>query len=207
MCTVLICVLLPDNKVHEAGMGPTWGRQDPGGPHVGPMNFAIRAGINLTIAVQAMLIAFYVHRITILLTSSIRLPWCYVQNHLLSLGWLCYWHVRYLRWDAGATVMKIYDGSESIQRPGSNVTGNPNIYLWSLATSLTTQLRMDVSLLISLSKTAVFSVCLYGDALMMMSEMIQIKSDQCVPSISYIYVINLLILHAQYTNYAHSHKL
>ena len=23
-------------------MGPTWGRQDPGGPHVGPMNLAIR---------------------------------------------------------------------------------------------------------------------------------------------------------------------
>ena len=22
-------------------MGPVWGRQDPGGPHVGPMNFAI----------------------------------------------------------------------------------------------------------------------------------------------------------------------
>ena len=26
----------PDNKVHEAYMGPIWGRQDPGGPHVGP---------------------------------------------------------------------------------------------------------------------------------------------------------------------------
>ena len=26
----------PDSKVHEACMGPTWGRQDPGGPHVGP---------------------------------------------------------------------------------------------------------------------------------------------------------------------------
>ena len=25
----------PDSKVHEANMGPTWGRQDPGGPHVG----------------------------------------------------------------------------------------------------------------------------------------------------------------------------
>ena len=24
-------------------MGPIWGRQDPGGPHVGPMNFAIWA--------------------------------------------------------------------------------------------------------------------------------------------------------------------
>ena len=31
----------PDNKVDGANMGPTWGRQDPGGPHVGPMNFAI----------------------------------------------------------------------------------------------------------------------------------------------------------------------
>ena len=26
-------------------MGPIWGRQDPGGPNVGPMNFAIWDGI------------------------------------------------------------------------------------------------------------------------------------------------------------------
>ena len=31
----------PDSKVHGANMGPIWGRQDPGGPHVGPVNFAI----------------------------------------------------------------------------------------------------------------------------------------------------------------------
>ena len=31
----------PDSKVHGANMGAIWGRQDPGGPHVGPMNFAI----------------------------------------------------------------------------------------------------------------------------------------------------------------------
>ena len=31
----------PDSKVHGVNMGPIWGRQDPGGPHVGPMNFAI----------------------------------------------------------------------------------------------------------------------------------------------------------------------
>ena len=30
----------PDSNVHEANMGPIWGRQDPGGPHVGPRNFA-----------------------------------------------------------------------------------------------------------------------------------------------------------------------
>ena len=33
----------PDSKVHGANMGPIWGRQDPGGPHVGPMNFVIWA--------------------------------------------------------------------------------------------------------------------------------------------------------------------
>ena len=30
-----------DSKVRGANMGPIWGRQDPGGPHVGPMNFAV----------------------------------------------------------------------------------------------------------------------------------------------------------------------
>ena len=30
-----------NSKVHVANMGPIWGRQDPDGPHVGPMNFAI----------------------------------------------------------------------------------------------------------------------------------------------------------------------
>ena len=35
----------PDSKVHGAYMGPTRGRQDPGGSHVGPMNLAIRGGV------------------------------------------------------------------------------------------------------------------------------------------------------------------
>ena len=30
-----------DTKVHGANMGPIWGRQDPDGRHVGPMNLAI----------------------------------------------------------------------------------------------------------------------------------------------------------------------
>ena len=32
---------IPDSKVHGANMGPIWSRRDPGGHHVGPMNFAI----------------------------------------------------------------------------------------------------------------------------------------------------------------------
>ena len=31
----------PDSKVHGANMGSIWVRQDPGGPHVGPVNLAI----------------------------------------------------------------------------------------------------------------------------------------------------------------------
>ena len=33
-----------DSKVHGAKMGPISGQQDPGGPHVGPMNFVIWVG-------------------------------------------------------------------------------------------------------------------------------------------------------------------
>ena len=32
----------PDNKVHGANMGPTWVLSTPVGPHVGPMDIAIR---------------------------------------------------------------------------------------------------------------------------------------------------------------------
>ena len=42
----------PDSEVHGAYMEPTWGRQDPSGPHVGPMNFAIRD--SLFVLVNAM---------------------------------------------------------------------------------------------------------------------------------------------------------
>ena len=35
----------PDSKVHEANMAPTWVLSAPDGPHVGPMNLAMREGI------------------------------------------------------------------------------------------------------------------------------------------------------------------
>ena len=48
---VTICVGEPGHhpysKDHEANMGPIWGRQDPGGPHAGPMTFAIWALIQV----------------------------------------------------------------------------------------------------------------------------------------------------------------
>ena len=38
---ILLMYEIPDSKVHGANMGPICGRQDPGGPHVGHMNFVI----------------------------------------------------------------------------------------------------------------------------------------------------------------------
>ena len=38
-------IIHPDSIVHGAYMGPIWGRQDPVGPHVGPMILVIWAGV------------------------------------------------------------------------------------------------------------------------------------------------------------------
>ena len=35
---------IPNSKVHWANVAPIWDRQDPGGPHVAPMNFTIWYG-------------------------------------------------------------------------------------------------------------------------------------------------------------------
>ena len=41
----------PNSKVHRAYMGPTWGRQDPGGPHVGPMSLVIWQNVLMAVIV------------------------------------------------------------------------------------------------------------------------------------------------------------
>ena len=39
--TIVVGNVYPDSKVHGANMGSIWGRQDPGAPHVGPINIVI----------------------------------------------------------------------------------------------------------------------------------------------------------------------
>ena len=48
----------PDSKVHGANMGPIWGRQDPGGPHVGPMNFAVREWLPLAAVMSSVVFEY-----------------------------------------------------------------------------------------------------------------------------------------------------
>ena len=45
---------IPDSKVDGANMGPMGDRQDPGGPHVGPINFTIWDCILLDIVITAL---------------------------------------------------------------------------------------------------------------------------------------------------------
>ena len=63
---------IPDNKVYGANMGPIWGRQDPGGPHVGPMKLAIW---DLSMLIHVHLMPMKQHWI----------PW--ISNHMPSIVW------------------------------------------------------------------------------------------------------------------------
>ena len=38
VASMAMVLTYPDTMVRGANMGPIWGRQDPGGPHVGPTN-------------------------------------------------------------------------------------------------------------------------------------------------------------------------
>ena len=47
------------SKTHGANMGPIWGREDPGGPHVGPVDFVIWDSITcITIFICRLMIIF-----------------------------------------------------------------------------------------------------------------------------------------------------
>ena len=54
-------------------MGPIWGRQDPGGPHVGPMNFAIWADANFVVPISDVFLQVYSKCLT-LMSSELNGP-------------------------------------------------------------------------------------------------------------------------------------
>ena len=61
ICTAIMLLLhynkifaFPDSKVHRANMGPTWVLSAPDGPHVGPMNLAIRVLIIMAISTSVL---------------------------------------------------------------------------------------------------------------------------------------------------------
>ena len=75
--------LLPDSKAHGANMGPIWGRQAPGGPHVDPMNLAIWA-VSQTFHPMVMQseIAALIQAVGNLLTMYIIYCLLFISSHL-----------------------------------------------------------------------------------------------------------------------------
>ena len=50
----------PVSKVDGANIGPIWGLQDPGGPHVGPMNFAFWEYLKTHVHIHACFTTFQI---------------------------------------------------------------------------------------------------------------------------------------------------
>ena len=79
----------PDSKVHGANMRPTWVLSAPDGPHVGPMNLAIRESIAL--APMAYPGASYLHWIMLSLNDMMMSLWCKPINGKLWTSIPLYW--------------------------------------------------------------------------------------------------------------------
>ena len=55
-------IITPDSKVHGANMGPTWVLSAPDGPHVSPMNLAIRDFLPIKhLFLDLLLVAWIIH--------------------------------------------------------------------------------------------------------------------------------------------------
>ena len=81
----------PDNyKVRGANMGPIWGQQDPGGPHVGPMNFAIWGPLCIDKSSAASILFVWNGDAFVLLTSEYpKNLWCFIVEKLYKMQKVC----------------------------------------------------------------------------------------------------------------------
>ena len=91
---LLLLSHIPDSKVHGANMGPIWDRQDPGGPHVGSMNFAIW---DYTIFLLLLCHDNFIVNYSYLLFQSILDP--LYQHGLTSTPALISNYIRFKVWD------------------------------------------------------------------------------------------------------------
>ena len=99
----------PDSKIHGANMGPIWGRQDPGGPHVGPMNFT------LWVSVRNPLVSFSF----IMISPSGEQPERLLFAHMLQLrtsGFIiiCHKYWYYTKHEGVITILTLWNPYEYI---------------------------------------------------------------------------------------------
>ena len=64
-------------------MGPIWGRQDPGGPHVGPMNFVIWDALIMHPMLGVFIVSSKSELSSTLVTASFYNGSCYNSHNYL----------------------------------------------------------------------------------------------------------------------------
>ena len=86
---VAVDLIIPESKVHGAKMGPTWVLSAPDGPHVGPMNLAIRVYVtkiyknNFQLLISGD-IHLYWRRTVFLISVRHRIVGCWLRPHRCS---------------------------------------------------------------------------------------------------------------------------
>ena len=92
----------PDIKVHGANMGVIWGRQDPCGPHVGPVNFAMRVAAHVHKAhflyakSTSNSMSFLISNLNVfIITGVIWISWIWAKLHIHAV----IFYILIKRWD------------------------------------------------------------------------------------------------------------
>ena len=113
--------MYPDSKFHMAQMGPTWVLSAPGGPHVGPMNLAIRVlhgswaacthSIHQATSASKSCLLDQDCMTKNLLTDNYCIIYCHdVQSRWFLLGWYMtrYLYIKFIIWTLQYLLMKLY---------------------------------------------------------------------------------------------------
>ena len=114
---------IPDSKVHGANMGPTWVLSAPDGPHVGPMNLAIRDSLPTR--------QWYAHALhfAVLCCGLITSIWPLLfRTDSLGTGQCCYCHC------ATEAVLKdrLHESSRNISYYHNSTTTITNKICWNI---------------------------------------------------------------------------
>ena len=100
------CNKIPDSKVHEANMEPTWVLSAPDGPHVGPMNLAIRDVSSFSEKMPQNITSSLMHLLTCLDGNIYANSYLIIACLVTRFGW----------WE-GITVTSTSDPSVSNESP------------------------------------------------------------------------------------------
>ena len=82
----LMSIYIPDSKVHGANMGPTWVLSAPDGPHIVPMDLAIRNVITYPCADLSKTLFGFQKYLTVSVDESHVTGRCSMQKWILVIG-------------------------------------------------------------------------------------------------------------------------